>query len=279
MRIRKRSLTAAALALCVATLSACGSSTPSTVAKGCKPIAQVKTATKGVLTASIAEFPPYIGAKDGKPTGVDGVLLTKIAAATCLDLKVNVTSFPAITSSLQQGTSDLSAGSWTINTERKSMFDVSDPVYKSLAAVVSKSGISTVNGMEGKKVGTTTGYLWVSDLQKAIGGNNVKLYQSEQAVYDDLKAGRIDAGLVTEGAVASYMAKDGNADKFELKVLEKDPRLQVSVNPPVAGVLIHKGDAGLLKAVNIVVKKYQTSGDLATQLKDAGISEQSVIGG
>jgi len=279
MRIRQRPVAAAALALSVAALSACGSSTPSTVAKGCKPIAQVKTVDKGVLTAAIAEFPPYIGAKDGKPTGVDGVLLTKTAAALCLDLKVNVTSFPAITSSLQQGTSDLSAGSWTINAERKSMFEVSAPVYKSLAALVSKSGISTVDGMKGKKIGTTTGYLWVSDLQKAIGGNSVKLYQSEQAVYDDLKAGRIDAGLFTEGAVAFYMAKDGNPSDLKLKVLEQDPRIQMTVNPPVTGVLIHKGDTDLLGAVNTVVKQYQSSGDLATHLKDAGISKQSVIDG
>lgn len=268
-----------ATAVSAAVLAACGSDSDqaSSVAADCKPVAEVKTVKDGVLTASISEFPPYIGAKGGKPTGIDGALLTKIAADLCLELDAKVTSFPAIISSLDAKKADLSAGSWTITDERLSKFEVSDPVYYSLAGVVSKDGLSTVDQLKGKKVGTTTGYLWVSDLQKALGADNVKLYQSEQSVYDDLKAGRLDAGLFTEGAVAYYLSSDGNPKDLKLAVLEKDDRIEMTVKEPATGVLIRKGSTDLQTAVNQIVADFQNSGELTKLLTDAGINEQSAI--
>lgn len=267
-----------AVALGASVLAACGSddTRAATVPDDCEPIAQVETVTEGVLTASISEFPPYIGAKDAAPTGIDGELLEKIALDLCLELDVQVTTFPAIISSLEAGKADLSAGSWTITPERQEKFEVSEPVYYSLAGVVSEDGLSTVDDLEGKNVGTTTGYLWVGDLQNAIGSDRVKLYQSEQAVYDDLKAGRIDAGLFTEGAVAYYLDSDGNPADLKLEVLEADPRIAMTQDEPATGVLIRKGATDLLAAVNTSIAEFQASGTLLELLEAAGISEQSV---
>ncbi|MBM9463264.1 amino acid ABC transporter substrate-binding protein [Aeromicrobium sp. YIM 150415] len=278
MTISKRLLASSAvLMLGAGLLSACGSDAESTVAADCEPIAEVETVKDGVLTAAIAEFPPYIGAQGGKPTGIDGELLTEIAQNLCLELDLQVTSFPAITSALESGRADLSAGSWTINEERQAKFEVSDPVYLSLLSVVSADGWNTVDELEGKRVGTTTGYLWVDDVQQILGADSVRLYESEQAVYDDLKAGRLDAGLFTEGAVAYYMDSDGNPEDLENEVIEADDRIEMTVNEPATGVLIRKGSTDLLDAVNTVVAEMQTSGTLEELLTKAGISSESAV--
>jgi polar amino acid transport system substrate-binding protein len=278
MKNMSRALAIGACAtLSAALLAACGSDAPaSTVAADCEPIAEVETVKDGVLSAAIAEFPPYIGSKDGQPTGVDGELLKKIAGDLCLELDAQVNSFPAITAALDAGKVDLSAGSWTISAERQQKYEVSEPVYYSLAGLVSADGWSTIEELEGKSVGTTTGYVWVGDLQSALGSGNVKLYQSEQAVYDDIKAGRIDAGLFTPGAVAQYMKDDGNPADLTLKTLEPTPLIEMTVNEPTTGVLIRKGATDLLAAVNTTVADFNSSGELLAALKKAGMGEESV---
>jgi polar amino acid transport system substrate-binding protein len=280
MRITSRLVAVtAATALSAVVLAACGSDSDkaSSVAADCKPVADVKTVKDGVLTVSHAEFPPYITTKDGQPAGIDGELIKKIAADLCLELDAKNTSFPAVISSLDSGKADLSLGSWTLNEERRQKFEVSEGVYLSLPGVVSKDGISTVDGLMGKKVGTTTGYLWVGDLQKAIGAGNVKLYQSEQSVYDDLKAGRIDAGVFTEGAVAGYMSADGNQAGLKLAVLEEDERVEATVNTEPTVALIRKGSTDLKAAVDSIIKDFQSSGELEKLLVDAGIDKVSAI--
>ncbi|MBC9226454.1 transporter substrate-binding domain-containing protein [Aeromicrobium sp. 636] len=261
-------------------LAACGSDdAASTVADDCEPIAKVETVKDGTLTAAIANFPPYIGAKDGQPTGIDGELLKKVAADLCLELKAQSTSFPGVVSALDTGKADLSAGSWTVNDERRAKYELSDPVYLSLMSVGSKDGWDTIEQLEGKKVGTTTGYLFTGEAQKALGADNVKLYQSEQAVYDDLKAGRIDAGLFTEGALAGYLTADGNPAKIKNEVMQETPKIAMTTGTDATVVMIRKGATDLRDAVNQVLAEYQSSGELAKNLEKAGISEQSAING
>jgi len=259
-------------------LAACGSDdAASTVAADCEPIATVKTIKEGTLTAAIAEFPPYIGAKDGQPVGIDGELIKDIAADLCLELKIQSTSFPGVVSALDSGKADLSAGSWTFNEERKAKYELSDPVYYSMLSITSKEGWDTIEQLEGKKVGSTTGYVFTGDAQKALGADNVKLYQSEQAVYDDLKAGRIDAGLFTEGAVAGYMKADGNPAKLKNLVMKETPKIEMTTAVPATGVMIAKGNTALRDAVNQTVATYASSGELQKNLEDAGISDESLI--
>jgi polar amino acid transport system substrate-binding protein len=267
-------LTAAAVSIALA-LSGCGSSQGSSkVAADCTPaVPGVKTVGEGKLSIAVAEYPPYVSMKGGSLSGVDGTVLTEVAKALCLDVSAQTMSFPAIVESVKRGRADLSAGNWYINEERAQSFELSEPVYVDQMALMSAEGAKTLDELQGKSVGTTQGYLWVGDLQKQLGKDNVRLYASEDAVYQDVKAGRIAAGVITYGGGA-YLLKSNSDTKFKVEIFAPDPRIPASVGARTA-VLINKGNTDLQKAVNQVVEEMRKNGELAKALERAGIDKSA----
>lgn len=266
---------AVAAAACIG-LSACGSTPASetTSSSDCTPIAEVKTIKPGKLTALVAEYPPYVSQEGGKISGVDGLLLERTAKALCLELDAQTTSFSAVIEGLRSGRADISAGDWSLNEERADLFETSDGVYKSAASVISRDGYSSLEDLKDKTIGTPQGYLWVEDFQTALGREKVKLYQSEAAVFDDLAAGRIDAGVVGEGGAAHRLAQGSYGD-LQMKSLEEDDRIEFTVNPPRSVALIKKGNTELKDAVNEVLADYYESGDLAKVMEEAGLNSDA----
>jgi len=264
------------LALTAISLTGCGSSQDTAqIAKGCKPVVNgVHTTNSGKLTMAVAEYPPYISNANGL-SGVDGELLLHVAKALCLQPGVQTQSFTAIIESVKNGRADLTAGNWYINADREATFEVSQPVYADKMAIITKSGGDTIAGLQGKAVGTTQGYLWVADLQKALGKSNVHLYSTEDAAYQDVKVGRIAAGVITYGG-GSHLLASNNDNTTKLQALKPDPRVQASVGSPQSAVLTHKGDTALLKAVNVVISKMKADGSLAQILKKNGLPASAV---
>ncbi|GAA2074368.1 amino acid ABC transporter substrate-binding protein [Aeromicrobium tamlense] len=274
--MKKTLSTLLGVALCGITLAACGSSDAngSSVPADCEPIAEVKTLKEGKLTALVAEYPPFIYKDGNDVTGADGELLKRVAASLCLEPDIKQTSFTAIIEGLKSGRADISAGDWTLNAERKSMFQVSDPVYQDLQGVISPDGLDTVDDIMGKKIGTAAGYLVVPDMQKAFGKENVKLYQSDVEGYQDLKAGRIDAYLSGQGALA-FLLSQNNDTTMKNVALQPDDRIPATVNPSVAVALVAKDNPDLRDAVNEVIAEYRSSGDLAKVLDESGVDPAS----
>ncbi len=52
------------------------------------------------------------------------------------------------------------------------MLGLSAPLYLDVMGIISKPGYATVGELEGKRVGTVQGYLWVNDLKKVLGGTD-----------------------------------------------------------------------------------------------------------
>lgn len=266
---RTRTAVIGLAALLTATLSACGSDTNElAIPDDCTPVVDgVDTVSDGKLTMAVAEYPPYVSNAGNELSGVDGDLLTQVSLRLCLQPEVKTQSFTAIIESVKNGSADLTAGNWYINQERKQQFEVSDPVYADQMAVVSKDGVTTVSDLEGQSVGTTQGYLWVEDMQAVLGKDKVKLYQTEDAVYQDVKVGRIEAGVITYGG-GTQLRETYNDDATQLEVLEPDERVEASVGTPETAVLIHQGNAKLLEAVNTVIADLRADGTLAEILEE-----------
>lgn len=263
----------AVLTLGAAGLTACGGSDdkPIDIASDCKPIVEgVTTVASGELTMAVAEYPPYVSNAGGRLTGVDGEMLTEVASKLCLQPDPKIQSFTAIIESVKNGSADLTAGNWYINDERKQTFEVSSPVYADQMAIVTQAGLDSLDQLQGKQVGTTQGYLWVEDLQKALGQKNVKLYATEDAVYQDVKVGRIAAGVITYGGGAQIL-KSNNDTTLKLEVLKPDQQVKASVGTPQSAVLIHKGNTKLLEAVDKVIADLHQSGKLKQILTSNGL--------
>lgn len=244
---------------------------PASVPEDCTPIVEgVETISAGKLTAAVAEYPPYVSLAGGALSGVDGAVLSRVAEELCLVPNGQTQSFTAIIESVKSGSADLSAGNWYINDERKSQFEVSDPVYIDQMAIVSKEGFSTLGELAGSTVGTTQGYLWVADFQAALGTDKVSLYATEDATYQDVKNGRIQAGVFTFGA-AQQLLEANNDTTLKIEAFEPDERIGASVDAAQTAVLIQPGNAKLLEAVNAVIAEMREDGSLTAALEENGL--------
>lgn len=264
----------AALALLATGCS--GSGGNSTVPdEDCEPVAQVETMDEGKLKALVVEHPPFVTAEGGVPSGIEGELLQKVAADLCLELDAQVTSFAGAIEGLQNNRADLSSSNWTVNDERRELFEVSEPMYESRMGIVTQGeDWNTAESLEGKKIGTPQGYLWNEQL-KALYGDDVTEYQSDVAVIDDVKAGRIDAGIVNNHANSWRITQD-QYQNLTLETMEESEDLPHTQSAALAVVLVKKGSVDLKDAVNAVLEDYQESGEMKEQFEEYGLDPQFI---
>lgn len=253
-------------------VTSCGTTgSASTVDPDCEPIAEVETLREGKLTVLVAEHPPFVSMQDDELTGIEGELINDIAADLCLELEATSTSFSAVIEGLQSGRADLSAGNWTVNDERRELFEVSHGVYTSgMGLVTQGEDWSTVDDLRDKALGTPQGYLWIDQLNNVYGKDNVRQYQTDVAVLDDVKAGRIEVGVVSLAANTWRLTQD-QYSSLTMKEMEPTEEIPYTQEPPISVALIAKGNTALRDATNTVIKEYHDSGQLGQALEDAGL--------
>jgi polar amino acid transport system substrate-binding protein len=99
------------------------------------------------------------------------------------------------------------------------LVNLPDPLYLDQMGIISAGGVTSVSEMEGKKVRTVDGYLWVNDLQKVL-GDSLRLYPSSvdaQATFpmtkddpDILKAfNKTIAELHSDGTIVKILEANG----------------------------------------------------------------------
>lgn len=272
MLSNKRSLAALVAGVGVLAAAGCGSSndeaTGATAQAACKPKIQIPTISKGVLTVVGPQYPPLFTYTNGKVGGVDGDELTQIAKDACLSLKVSIQPAAGVIASVQAKRADVAAGGWYISPDRAKIVGQTDPNYSDPPMLVSKSGSNKLADFKGKKVGTTQGYVWEDDFKKWAGDKG-KLYQSPDAVYADLVAGRIDAALmaVNEGGYRLKKSPSG----LKGGVMQSDPAIAASVRPSVTNFPHVKGKPGLTQALNSEIRRMQDGGQLSQILQSYGL--------
>lgn len=274
-KVTRKPRRAAAVVIGIGTLLAatsCSSTgATSTVDADCEPIAEVETLHEGKLTVLVAEHPPFVSKRGNELTGIEGELIKDIAEDLCLELDVTSTSFSAVIEGLQSGRADLSAGNWTVNDERRKLFEVSDGLYTSGMGIVTQDkGWSTVDDLKNKSLGTPQGYLWIDQLNDVYGADNVRQYQTDTAVLDDVKAGRIGAGLVSLAANTWRLSQD-QYSSLTMSEMEPTEEIPYTQEPPISVALIAKGNTGLKDATNTAIKEYYDSGELGRALEEAGL--------
>lgn len=248
----------------------------STVAEDCQPIADVDTLHKGKLTVLVAEHPPFVTTENGNLTGIEGELIKEIASDLCLEVDSSTTSFSAVIEGLQSGRADLSAGNWTVNDQRKEIFEVSDGLYEGGMGVVTRGeDLTDVDSLKGKTLGTPQGYLWIDQLHKLYGKDAVREYQSDNAVLDDVKAKRIDVGVVSILANTWRLAQDQYSD-LTINKMQNSSNLPYTQAPPLSVVLIKKGNTALKEATNQTITDYKDSGKLDKNFEKYGLDPKLV---
>jgi polar amino acid transport system substrate-binding protein len=262
----KTSIKTFALACLVGAIASNGGAV---LAQSCTPNHKIdQLVTPGKLTVAIYEYPPFSVTGDVIGGG-DGEILKSIAKSACLTLVPLVVDPAATIQYVISGKADIAGGDWYRTAERAKVLGLSYPTYLDQMGIYSKDGISTVAAMVGKQVGTVSGFLWVTDLQKLL-GTNLHLYPNPVALAQDLSVGRIQVGVDSYGTGA-YAQKKGGYAGIIIKVAEPDPRVRASAEAAQATLLYTKGNTTLGAALDADIEAMHKDGFIGKALSSFGL--------
>lgn len=260
-------LPAVTLAALASVLTACGSGDGPTVSADCEPAHAFSTLKKDTLTVAVTSAAPYSMVDGQKPSGIDGDVVEKFAKEECLEISFKTYPYGSAVEAVKAGRVDLATGGFYRTKERNEIVTLSAPMYTDPEAIVSKEGYTKVDDLLGKKVATVSGYSWVP-FTKEIYGADTPIYPDSNALFQDLRGGRIDASI--DGFIGgSYTARDSD---FKVEVMEPDPRMPASNSIPQNGLILDPKNAKLAAAVDAVIAQFHSDGTIVEVLDKYGIA-------
>lgn len=207
-------------------------------------------------------YPPFSWVKpDGKLAGFDidiSYALCEAMGAKCVLVEQD---WDGIIPALLAKKYDCIIASMGITEDRKKKVAFTDKYYQSPGKFVVKKGtIKDVSkeSLKGKAIGVQRATIYYQYLKDNYGADiKLKLYATQDEVYLDLVAGRLDAGLADSVAV-----KEGFLNKPEGKDYEfigpdlTEPKWFGDGN----GIACRKADTGLVKKLNEAIAKIRADG-------------------
>jgi polar amino acid transport system substrate-binding protein len=255
---------AAVFAAAALTLSACSSGEPSgatSTRSQCTPAhSDLKTITQGVLTVAQYEYPPFSSYQGGKLAGVEGDILTKIAQKECLQIKVVQGDAAAMITSVSTGRADTTLGSWYRTKERAKVVRLGAPIVTSPLAAVSTKKVATVDEIKELNVGTVQGFVAAQDLQNLL-GNKLKIYPNPDALFADVKAGRVDVAVLGLGAAVTQLRLTP-IDNASAQPIAPDKRIASTVAAGQTNFPVNLKNEALGQALDEGIVQIRDSGEL-----------------
>lgn len=244
----------------------------------CVPQHEFDTIEAGVLTVAQFSNPPFSDTEGDRLIGAEGEILTRIAEMECLQIKVVPGNVAAAIPSVETGRADTTLGSWYRTAERSEIVLLSDPVITVYLAIASRkgSGIEQISDLEGRTVGSAIGSLWVDDVNALI-GDDQKLYETLEASYADLKAGRIEAILNSEPTAVRQIQLAGLEDEVEIYIPDPDPAVGATLQPGQTNFPVNLGNPALQQAINAGLAALRESGEFDEILAKYGISAEANV--
>ena len=258
---------AAALACAAAALAGCGSSSGGAAGGGAN---KLDTLEPGKLKVAVESYMPYTAIQGGKIVGLDGEIINTIAQRLGLQVEPQLTDFNGMLGGVQSHRVDITVGgvAWSKEREQQGLF--TDPPYYSPPAMGVRSGktYTTVSDLEGQRLGTVTGYVWVKSI-KAVPGAKLGAYPNATGVFDDLGAGRLDAGFL-DPLLITYYEKQRPDQHIRTEYLRPPDNAQVKQHPDYAffqpymtGFYLPKQESKLEQAVSAQIRRMYADGEMA----------------
>ncbi len=206
-------------------------------------------------------YPPFSEtATDGSVVGFD----IDIANALCADMgkscEMLKTDWDGIIPALLERKCDAIIASMSITEERKQVIDFSGKYYNTPGRFVGKDGMSE-DDLSGKTVGVQRGTIHQAFMEGEFPDVELKLYGSQDEVYLDLVAGRIDASMADSIAQLDGFLNTEAGDGFGF--------FGGSYSIPKyhgdgAGIGVRKADTELRDAFSTSISNIRTSGEYET---------------
>lgn len=204
--------------------------------------------------------PPYTFIyKRGNLTGFDIDLFRAVARAAGIKIQYIPMGWTSLLGSLRSRRTDILVASITITPERAALVDFSKPYFRTttVLAVRKGSAIRSIDDLRGKKVGVQENTITLDQLRGFLGRNypGIITYRDNPAAFRALIRGDVDA-VAADSHVIQYFLRSTRTPGLQVV---RDSRFATDLH----GFAVRKGDATLLKKINLGLKKVIASGEWA----------------
>jgi ABC-type amino acid transport substrate-binding protein len=235
------------------------------------------TIEPGVIRVAVQPYAPYTSLQGGQLTGLDSDILNAAAKNLGLEVQPQLTDFNGMLGGVQSRRVDVAIGgiAWSADRQKEGLF--TDPAYYSppAMAVHGPETISTVADLEGKDLGTVTGYVWVKSIQ-AIKGAELHAYPDANGVFNDLSSGRIQVGFLDPLIIIDAKAKNSDFD-FSTQYLTPPTAEQIKAVPALeylapyqVSFYVAKQEPKLEAALSKEIDAMYSNGELAKLITKYG---------
>jgi cystine transport system substrate-binding protein len=215
-----------------------------------------KLVEPGKLTIATTAEMPGIVPQDGKLVGYDGEILQIIADRLGLELNPVKLEWSGVIASVQAGRMDVLGGNVGWTEERTKILTLTDPTQYFQNGIMQKkgAGMSHLADLEGKAVGTITGFSFIPELEK-IKDINLSFYDTSDAAVRDLLSGRV-AAVIADPPVMGYVIAQNPDWNLEFVAFADDnpeyPQLTGKGRQFVLG--LNQENAALAEDMNAVLR-------------------------
>ncbi len=215
-------------------------------------------------------YPPFtVKGADGKWTGWE----VDMRDAVCKQMNVKCewveTAWDGIIPALTAKKFDVIWSSMSITEERGKTIDFTNKYYNTPTSIIGpkdSTAKADVAGMTGKIIGVQVSTVHLDYVTKYFKGvaKEIKTYQTQDEVNQDLAAGRIDADQADATTLQAFL--DSDAGKACCKLLGNVAEDLKILGPGVGGGL-RKDDTALKGKINDAIKAIRASGEYDTITK------------
>ena len=234
-----------------------------------RPLDQI-LASKTMTVVTTASNPPhgFVDPKTGKLEGIMVDVAKRVGKHLGVQVKFINVPWSGLIPTLSSGRADFMSAPLFITAERAKAVDFTEPIYGWGEGIIVKAGnkvsYRSFRDLKGHKVGVLVDSVQYNML-KNMSGTSVTTYPDYPSLLADVRAGRIDAGLVDPPSIV-YQIKSKSIPGLKLDADYK-PENQWKV-----GAAVEKGNATLLNAVNKAITQMKKDGELHKILQKWGVA-------
>ncbi|CAG9236687.1 histidine ABC transporter periplasmic binding protein [Paraburkholderia caribensis] len=230
----------------------------------CVPLAAAADTIKQIRFGVDSSYPPFESkTPSGELEGFDIDLGNAICAklnAKCVWVE---NSFDGMIPALQARKFDAINSSMSKNEQRLKVIDFTSKLYAPIEALVVKKGsplVATAESLKGKRVGVLQGSTQETYARKYWGDKGVDIipYQTQDLIWPDLIAGRVDAAMAFAPQADAGFLKTPPGRDF---TFAKGPEIKdLSIFGPGVSIGVRKEDTALRDAINGAIDSLRKDG-------------------
>ncbi|MFM0188007.1 ABC transporter substrate-binding protein [Paraburkholderia nemoris] len=230
----------------------------------CVPLAAAADTIKQIRFGVDSSYPPF---ESKTPSGELAGFDIDLGNAICAKLNAKCVwvenSFDGMIPALQARKFDAINSSMSKNEQRLKVIDFTSKLYAPIEALIVKKGsplVATAESLKGKRVGVLQGSTQETYARKYWGDKGVDVvpYQTQDLIWPDLIAGRVDAAMAFAPQADAGFLKTPPGKDF---VFAQGPAIKDdSIFGPGVSIGVRKDDTALRDAINGAIDSLRKDG-------------------